>query len=163
MRFVIGVVLALSVGIGAYLGSAQVADSAKTPPRRVTLQVGDIATVGQVRCRGFSNPSRQRPHPILATYLRCSTGPLSRAAASVAVMPGLVDVGKKAGQVSCFLVAPGHRNQIFSAYLGCTKGPRHAGPIDRGAAGWHRRLLEEAQDGVQDRVEPQVEQPHLHA
>ena len=35
MRFVIGVVLALSVGIGAYPGSAQVADSAKAPPRRV--------------------------------------------------------------------------------------------------------------------------------
>jgi hypothetical protein len=44
MRFVIGVVLALSVGIGAYLGSAQVADSAKTPPRKVTLRAGDVAS-----------------------------------------------------------------------------------------------------------------------
>jgi hypothetical protein len=46
MRFVIAVVLALSVGIGAYLGSAQVADSAKTPPRRVTLQTGKTASMG---------------------------------------------------------------------------------------------------------------------
>jgi len=43
MRFVIGVVLGLSVGIGAYLDPAQVAESANAPPRRLTLRLGDIA------------------------------------------------------------------------------------------------------------------------
>src|SRR5215469_4505416 len=100
MRFVIGVVLALSVGIGAYLGSAQVADSAKTP-RRVTLQVGDIAVVGNGQCRATPE---SRQHPLRADYLLCSNGPLSRAAASVSVFEfgGGVRVGITVGQGSWF-------------------------------------------------------------
>ena len=124
MRFVIGVVLALSVGIGAYLGSAQVADSAKTPPRRVTLQVGDIAAAGQVQCRA---EPESRQHPTRVAYLQCSKGPLSRAAESVGVWPGGVDVGAKVGQISCYVGAPGGTaSRFFSAYLSCKKGPRHA-------------------------------------
>jgi hypothetical protein len=51
---------------------------------------------------------------------------LSRAAVSVAVFPGGVDVGKKVGHFRCFLTTPGTPNRIFSTYLSCTKGPRHA-------------------------------------
>src|SRR5215475_5176227 len=94
MRFVIGVVLALSVGIGAYLGSAQVAGSAKTPPRRMKLRIGDIAAVGQVQCRAWTDSRR---HPIRYAYLECSKGPWSRASRaglSVFVLPGAVNVLK---------------------------------------------------------------------
>ena len=124
MRLVIGVVLALSVGIGAYFGSAQVAGSAKTPPRRVTLQIGDVAAVGQVQCRAGTSQVR---HPLHADYLQCSKGPLSRAAGSVAVSSVGVDVQKKVRHVQCFLETPGYANRIFSASLVCTKGPRYAG------------------------------------
>src|SRR5262249_1176133 len=94
MRFVIAFVPPPSLSIAAYLGSAQVAGSAKTPPRRVTLQVGDIAVAGQVQCRA---EPESRQHPTRVAYLQCSKGPLSRAAVSVAVFPGGVDVGKKVG------------------------------------------------------------------
>jgi len=123
MRFVIGVVLALSVGIGAYLGSAQVADSAKAAPRRVTLQLGDTAAFQHVRCQATGG---LRSHPMRGAYLRCSKGPLSRAAVSVALYRGhgveVAKVGKKAGQVSCFLGAPGSASRIFSASLVCNHG-----------------------------------------
>jgi hypothetical protein len=127
MRFVIGVVLALSVGIGAYLGSAQVADSAKAPPRRVTLQVGDIAAVRHVQCQATAE---SRSHPLHADYLLCSKRPLSRAAASVYLFEGGVGVRvAKVGQVSCFLGTPGDlgtpgfaRSRIFSASLVCNRG-----------------------------------------
>ena len=121
MRFVIGVVLALSVGIGAYLGSAQVADSAKTPPRRVTLRPGDIAEAGQVQCRAIAE-SRQKP--VHAQYLRCSKGGRRRAGLSIDVVPDGVNAVKKVGQVQCLwegLSDTAH--PIFSAYLYCQKGP----------------------------------------
>ena len=122
MRFVIGVVLALSVGIGAYLGSAQVADSAKTPPRRVTLQIGDVAAVGHVQCRAWTD---SRPHPIRDAYLECSKGPWSRTAESVFVLPGSVHVEEKVGHVQCYWEAPGPTHPTFSfhLYLQCQKGP----------------------------------------
>jgi hypothetical protein len=124
MRFVIGVVLALSVGIGAYLGSARAAGSAKTPPRRVTLQPDDIAVAGQVQCRAIAE-SRQKP--VHAQYLRCSKGPLSRAALSVDVVPGAVNVVKKVGQVQCLWEGPSETaHPIFSAYLECGNGQHHA-------------------------------------
>ena len=60
MRFVFGLVLALSVGIGAYLGSAQVASSAKATPRTLTMPIGDVAVVGQIRCLAWTD-SRSSP------------------------------------------------------------------------------------------------------
>jgi hypothetical protein len=121
MRFVIGVVLALSVGIGAYLGSAQVADSAKAPPRRVALQIGDIAAVGHIQCRAWTD---SRSHPLRDAYLQCSKGPWSRAALGVTVFPGAVDVGKKVGHVRCISEGPSETGHpFFSAYLRCQKGP----------------------------------------
>jgi hypothetical protein len=73
MRFVIGVVLALSVGIGAYLGSAQAAGSAKTPPRTVNSRAAESVTVfgnnvdvekkiGHVQCF-WQSPRPAKPHP----------------------------------------------------------------------------------------------------
>src|SRR5262249_22520655 len=107
MRFVIGVGLALSVGIGAYLGSAQVADSAKTPPRKVTLRLWDIAAIGHMQCRAEQDG---RGHHLIIrdAFFACSKGPeldSSRSAQWVQVRPGAVRVFKKAGQVQCDLEA----------------------------------------------------------
>src|SRR5215469_7608630 len=115
MRFVIGVVLALSVGIGAYPGSAQVADSAKAPPRRVTLRVGDVAALGHLQFRATAG-TRQHPTRTRDAYLRCSRG---RPTESVDVSLGGVRVSKKAGHVQCFLGGPGPRASIFVAGLIC--------------------------------------------
>jgi hypothetical protein len=92
MRFVFGLVLALSVGIGAYFGSAQVASSAKATPRTITLRIGDVAVVGQVRCLAWTD---SRSSPIHDAYLRCSKGPRSRAAYSVDVLPEGIVVWKE--------------------------------------------------------------------
>jgi len=121
MRFVICVVLGLSVGIGAYLGSARAAGSATAPVRVVHLRVGDIAAAGQVQCRAWTD---SRSHPVHAAYLECSKGPWSRAALSVYVLPGGVDVLKKVGQVQCVWQGLRERDPTFSTYLRCTKGPR---------------------------------------
>ncbi|HET8752160.1 MAG TPA: hypothetical protein VFM43_06495 [Gaiellaceae bacterium] len=129
MRFVIGVVLALSVGIGAYLGSAQVADSAKTPPRRVTLRFGDIAAIGQIQCVATTDSRSQHPGTRDA-FMWCSKGPVSHAAGSVEVRPGGLIVLKKVGQAQCVFDAPlgassargGHL--IISDLLCSREGPR---------------------------------------
>ena len=97
MRFVIGAVLALSVGIGAYLGSAQVADSAKTPHRRVTLRIGDIALVGGMPCR-VSSGSVRRPAP---SIISCSIRN-----GRVGTDGGGVDFEKKLEQVRCGFEEP---------------------------------------------------------
>ena len=146
MRFVIGVVLALSVGVGAYLGSAQVADSAKTPPRKVTLRLGDIAAIGHIHCRAEQD-GRSWDHLILRdAFFACSKGPSSRAvddaAQWVQVRPGAVRVFKKVGQVQCDLEAPSGRptfstpallsgrHPIVYASLACWKGPgNHAAAL----------------------------------
>jgi hypothetical protein len=126
MRFVIGVVLALSVGIGAYLGSAQVADSAKTPPRKVTLRLGDIAAIGHIQCRAEQD-GRSWDHLIIRdAFFACSKGPeldSSRAAQWVQVRPVAVRVFKQVGQVQCVLEAPSGRPS-FSASLTCERGTR---------------------------------------
>lgn len=79
MRVVFGFVLALCVGVGACLGSAQAASSAKANGRIVTLKVGDVAVLGTVQCRVTSNSTR---FPGEYAYVQCSNGPLSKAAYS---------------------------------------------------------------------------------
>jgi len=118
MRFVIGVVLAVSVGIGAYLGSARAAGSATAPARTVQLRIGDIAVVGQLQCRAWTD-SRSNPIP---TYLECSKGPWNPDAVSVTVFPGGVTRSKKVGEGVCSLVSPGRapgHHVIFRASLLC--------------------------------------------
>jgi hypothetical protein len=84
MRFIVSVVLALSVGIGAYFGSARAASSAKARPRTVRHpRIGDIAAVGQAQCRAWTD---SRFHPIREAYLQCSGGPLIRATYRVEVL-----------------------------------------------------------------------------
>jgi hypothetical protein len=140
MRYVIGVVLALSVGIGAYLGSVQVADSAKTPPRKVTLRLGDIAAIGHMQCRAEQDG---RGHHLIISdaFFACSKGP-SSPAQWVQVRPGAVRDFKKVGQVQCDLEARSGRptfstpallsgrHPIFYASLWCWKGPgNHAAAL----------------------------------
>src|SRR5262252_358429 len=124
MRFVIGVVLALSVGIGAYLGSARAAGSATAHARVVHLRIGDIAVAGQVQCRAIKET---RSNPTRPDYLRCSKGPLGRAASSVMVTPNGVNFSNNVGKALCFLAAyaaqPGYPHPIFSTDLRCQKGP----------------------------------------
>jgi hypothetical protein len=74
MRVVFGFILALCVGIGAYFGSAQVANSAKATPRIVRLNIGNVAVIGEVQCRVWT---RSASHPIRNARPRCSKGPLS--------------------------------------------------------------------------------------
>ena len=122
MRFVIGIVLALSVGIGAYLGSAQVADSAKTPPRKVTLRIGDVAALGQIQCRAI--PWTRGSTRTRYAYLQCTKGPASRAPVTVDVgMAGGLYVFKKVGQTQCAWTGPFETvHPIFAASLRCTRG-----------------------------------------
>lgn len=78
-RFVTGAVLILSVAIGAYFGSAQLAGSTpKAAPRIVVLRFGDIAVFGHLRC-GVTSDSRSKARQLQDYYMRCSTRPLSRA------------------------------------------------------------------------------------
>jgi hypothetical protein len=86
MRFAIGVVLALSIGIGAYFGSAPMAGSANVPPRTVTLRIGDVAVLGQMQCVAVSE-SRSRPMRPGWYYMRCSKRPTNQARYVVDVFP----------------------------------------------------------------------------
>ena len=76
MRVVFGFVLALCVGVGACFGSAQAANSAKANGRIVTLKIGDVAVLGDIQCRVFSNSP---DHPNEYAHVQCSNGPLSTA------------------------------------------------------------------------------------
>ena len=94
MRFVFSIVLALSIGIGAYFGSARAASSAQAHPRMVLLRKGEIAAVGQsgprAQCQatlGIEDRSTR--------LLRCSPGPLSRATYSILLAPSGFAVFKK--------------------------------------------------------------------
>jgi hypothetical protein len=88
MRFVLGVVLALGVGIGAYFGSARAASSAKARSRMVMLRMGDIAAVGhagpRAQCLATSD---SRFHPYRYPYLVCSPGRLSQATYRIVLFP----------------------------------------------------------------------------
>ena len=79
MRVVFGFVLALCVGVGACFGSAQAANSTQANGRIVKLKIGDVAVLGKLQCRVFTNSPR---HPIEYSHVQCSNGPLSKAAYS---------------------------------------------------------------------------------
>jgi hypothetical protein len=79
MRVVFGFVLALCVGVGACFGSAQAANSAQANGRIVTLKMGDVAVLGKLQCRVFSESPR---YPVEYARVQCSNGPLSKAAYS---------------------------------------------------------------------------------
>jgi hypothetical protein len=85
-RVGIGVVLAVSVGIGAYLGSAQLAGSTPNAKRTVTLRVGDAAVFGRVRCLATSD-SRSEPMRPGWYYMLCSKRPLRDARYRVDIFP----------------------------------------------------------------------------
>jgi hypothetical protein len=91
MRVVFGFVLAVCVGVGACFGSAQAANSAKANARTVTLTLGDLAVLGDIQCRVFTNSPR---YPVEYAHVQCSNGPLSKAAYSF-VTNGGIDVFKK--------------------------------------------------------------------
>jgi hypothetical protein len=92
MRLVISVVLALSVGIGAYLGSAQAAGSATARPRMVILRIDEVAAAGRSHCRATSE---SRSQPYRYAYMRCWTGPEGSATYTALVGGGAVAVFKK--------------------------------------------------------------------
>ena len=85
-RLAVGVVLAFSVGLGAYFGSAQLAGSANAPKRTVTLRIGDVAVLGQMQCVAVSE-SRSRPMKPGAYYMRCSKRPRNQAPYVVDAFP----------------------------------------------------------------------------
>jgi len=93
MRFALGVAVVLSVGVGAYFGSAQVASSAKPPARKLELRVGDSALIRQdIQCVATSDSRR---YPLRNAYMRCSTRPLSASRFVVDIGPGWVNVWSK--------------------------------------------------------------------
>src|SRR5262249_31940640 len=83
-----------------------VADSAKTPPRRVTLRIGDVAVLGQIQCQAIAVTRARTGHTPGPNdvHLHCSSG---RAAESVDVSLGGVGISNKAGHIQCFLGGPG--------------------------------------------------------
>jgi hypothetical protein len=94
MRFVLGVAVVLSVGVGAYFGSAQVARSAKPPARMLELRVGDSALIRQdIQCVATTDSRR---YPLKYAYMRCSTRPFSASHVFVDIgAGGMVDVWSK--------------------------------------------------------------------
>jgi len=92
-RFAMGAALVLSVGVGAFFGSARLAGSAPTRAsngRIVTLQLGDSAVLGyRVRCLARSD---SRSSPLRYAYMRCSKRPASRARYSVDIAPEGISV-----------------------------------------------------------------------
>jgi hypothetical protein len=101
MRVVLGFVLALCVGVGACFGSAQAANSAKANGRIVRLKIGDMAVLGKLQCRVFSNSPR---HPVEYAHVQCSNGPLSKAAYSF-VTNGGIDVWQKGVSAHIYSIA----------------------------------------------------------
>jgi hypothetical protein len=101
MRVVFGFVLALCVGVGACFGSAQAANSAKANGRIVTLKMGDLAVLGNIQCRVFSNSPG---HPYEYAHVQCSNGPLSKAAYSF-VTNGGIDVWQKGVSAHIYSIA----------------------------------------------------------
>ncbi|HTZ06571.1 MAG TPA: hypothetical protein VMB53_12605 [Gaiellaceae bacterium] len=93
MRFAFGLALVFSVGIGAYLGSAQVATSAKPPRRVLELRVGDSALIRKdLQCVAISDSRR---YPLKNAYMRCSKRPAGASRFWVDIGPGWVDVWTK--------------------------------------------------------------------
>ena len=101
MRVVFGFVLALCVGVGACFGSAQAANSAQANGRIVTLKIGDLAVLGNIQCRVFSNSPR---HPYEYAHVQCSNGPLSKATYSF-VTNGGIDVWQKGVSAHIYSIA----------------------------------------------------------
>ena len=102
MRVVFGFVLALCVGVGACFGSAQAANSAKANGRIVTLKMGDVAVLGKIQCRVFSNSPG---HPYEYAHVQCSNGPLSKATYSF-VTNGGIDVFQKGVSAAIYSTNP---------------------------------------------------------
>lgn len=93
MRLSLGVALVMSVGVGAYFGSAQIATSAKPPIRVLELRVGDSALIRQdLQCVATTDSRR---FPLKEAYMRCSKRPLSAARYIVDVGPDSVNVWSK--------------------------------------------------------------------
>lgn len=88
MRYLFGAILALSVGIGAYFGSAKVAGSAATNGRIVKLHFGDTPTFGRVRCIATGNQTHHH-------FLICEKA-VSRPTYTVVVLPNVIVVRGKA-------------------------------------------------------------------
>jgi hypothetical protein len=107
MRVVFGFVLALCVGVGACFGSAQAANSAKANGRIVRLKIGDVAVIGKLQCRVFTNSPR---HPVEYAHVQCSNGPLSKAAYSFVANYG-IDVFQKGVSTAIYSTkqTPGNR------------------------------------------------------
>lgn len=101
MRVVFGFVLALCVGVGSCFGSVQAANSAKANGRIVTLKLGDVAVLGDIQCRVFSNSPG---HPVEYAHVQCSNGPLSKAAYSF-VTNGGIDVWQKGVSAHIYSIA----------------------------------------------------------
>jgi hypothetical protein len=76
--------LALSLGVGGYLGSAQIANPASSRSRVITLRSQDVAVFGGVQCVGNVEAGYK--------HMLCSRRPRSKARYDVAIFPRSVVV-----------------------------------------------------------------------
>jgi len=78
--------LAVSAGLGSYLGSARLAGSTSTAPRTITLRSQDVAVFGRVRCS--ANVEARTPHFL------CSKRPRAKAKYEVSIFRESIVVWK---------------------------------------------------------------------
>jgi len=112
MRVVFGFVLALCVGVGACFGLAQAANSAQARGRIVALKMGDVAVLGKLQCRVFSNSPR---YPLQYSGVQCSNGPLGKAAYSF-VTAGGIDVWQRGVSAPIYSTNPTPGRQIAKSW-----------------------------------------------
>ena len=93
MTLALPAALVVSVGVGAYFGSAQIATSSKPPARVLELRVGDSAVIRQdLQCVATSDSRR---FPLKEAYMRCSKRPFSASRFVVDIGPDSVEVWSK--------------------------------------------------------------------
>ena len=74
----------LSFGLGVYLGATQLAGSAPTRPRVITLRSQDVAVFGGVQCLANTEAGRR--------HFLCSRRPRTRSRYDTAVFPSSVAI-----------------------------------------------------------------------
>jgi len=105
-RVSIGIALTLGLGIGGFLGSAELAGSTSLPrsaptksPRTVVLRLRDVAVLGRIRCVAISD---SRDEPMVGAYIRCSRRPFRSTRYGVDYSPNHASVWEKGTEMPLY-------------------------------------------------------------